>query len=53
MKLRILRKKIKNDVLIRLWLKHWYWSSQYSLYCWTHEYQLNEFGKIRAREKRN
>ena len=48
MKLRILRKKIKNDVLIRLWLRHWYWSSQYSLYFWTHEYQLNELGKILA-----
>lgn len=43
---RIANKKVKHDVLIRLWLKNWYWSSQYSLYLWVHDRQLNEFGKI-------
>lgn len=45
MKLRILRKKIKNDVLIRLWLRHWYYSEQRRYWLWLREDQLNDLYK--------
>ena len=43
---RIANKRVKNDILIQLWLKNWYWSSQYNFQLWIHEPNLTELGKI-------